>query len=247
MPSTVATCSRTLGSTRQPESTAAPTSRRPSVHRLPPSPPASAQRTPAAASAVASHIVPDTPIDTPNSAGSVGATRRPCRSTGATAVRPYGTCPGGYTVNETSWRWQRATTSGICGPVLRDRWSCSPTRHSEPSSPSGQRDGSTPCSVPDPSRSYAACTNGRAKTGCPRYASMAFYGRAGPFQLVARHDREARGCNRGLRSFWSTVSSVGSLHGCPARVSYVATRTSDPRHWACNVTTHRDVFKLPGV
>jgi hypothetical protein len=46
---------------------------------------------------------------------------RPSGSTGVTDARPYGTWPGGYTVNARPCVQQRTTVSGKQGPVFRGR------------------------------------------------------------------------------------------------------------------------------
>jgi len=95
----------------------------------------------------------------------LSASSRPSSPTGATAAVPYGTCPGGYTVNPRPWTVQRSTAIGKHGPVLRSRQWSMQTQQATPSSASMHTSGSRGRRTPSSPASYGEITNGRLAAG----------------------------------------------------------------------------------
>ncbi len=114
----------------------------------------------AAPNTVRSHAA--CPVPAPSSAA---ITACPVLEIGAISARPYGTCPGGYNVNDDLCGSQTATHSGNRGPVLRGRQPCTVTRQAASPTPCfGQSSGRSGTNR-SPTGWYTVNTNGRVARG----------------------------------------------------------------------------------
>jgi hypothetical protein len=104
----------------------------------------------------------------PTFPSSTSCTSCPSASTGATASRPYGTYPGGYSVNETRWVRHLATATGWLGPVLRLRRWCTPIEQTPPSPSVAAMHcvGISGTNPPPSAAAYGETMNVRGACGC---------------------------------------------------------------------------------